>query len=101
MYKVEGSSTKATQFVLANSDLSIATEDGIIINIIEMDGWLRIMLEIGQYVSNPSTAIRNAAPLATEWNNRLLDFQGAWRLGGDNELMEKLLLMHEHGNSYK
>lgn len=100
MYKVEGLSRKAGQFTFQNSDLQLATKDGIFINIIEVDGWLRVMLEIGQYVSNPSVAIRNAASLAKTWNNRLLDFQGAWRAGGDNELMERLLTRFEHGESY-
>jgi len=101
MYKVEGLSKRAGQFIAQNLDLPLATEDGIIIQIIEVDGWLHVMLDIGQYVSNPSTAIRKAASLAAEWNNRLLDFQGAWYFGGDNELMERLLSMHEHGKSYK
>jgi hypothetical protein len=100
MYKVEGSSKKAWQFSAQNYDLQMATENGIIIQIIEVDGWLHVMLDIGQYVSNPSTAIRNAAKLATEWNNRLLKFQGAWSIGGDNQFMERLLSMHEHGKSY-
>jgi len=101
MYKAEGLSKKAGQFRAKNLELPLATEDGIIIQIIEVDGWLHIMLDIGQYVSNPSTAIRKAASLAAEWNSRLLDFQGAWYFGGDNELMERLLSLHEHGKSYK
>ncbi len=101
MYKVEGLSKKAGQFIARNSELPLATEDGIFIQIIEIDGWLHVMLDIGQYVSNPSTAIRKATGLALDWNNRLLAFQGAWHLGGDNELMERLLSMHKHGKSYK
>jgi hypothetical protein len=100
MYKVEESSKKAWQFFAQNWELPLATDDGIFIQIIEFDGWLHVMLDIGQYVSNPSTAIRKAASLATEWNNRLLDFQGAWSVGGDNQLMERLLSMHNHGKSY-
>jgi hypothetical protein len=101
MYKIEGLSTKARQFVFQNPDLQLVTDDGILIQIIDVDGWLHLMLDIGQYVSNPSTAIRKAAKLAAEWNKRLLDYQGAWTGGGDNELMERLLYRFEHGKSYK
>jgi len=55
--KITESSTLAGQFLGRNFDLPRATEDGILIRIIELDGWLRIMIEVGDYVANPSTAL--------------------------------------------
>jgi hypothetical protein len=99
MYKVEGISEKANQFVSQNIELPIALgEKGPVVHTVEIDNWLRIMIELREDTTNQQ--IRDIATLALEWQRRLLDFQGAWRGGGRNEALERLSYRQAHGNSY-
>ncbi len=98
--KVVYSSELANRFLSENTDLS-RDIDGIRIQVIEKDGRLSIMLELGVYLSNPTTAIRNTASLASQWLDRLLEFQGPWMGGGENDFLERISLMQEDGYSYK
>lgn len=96
--KVSGLSSKANSFEGENYELPIFSESGVRIRIIELDGHLRIMIEVGEKSTNRQ--IRDAIPLALEWRDRLLEWQGPWIKGGSNEFLERLLREHDRGISY-
>jgi len=97
--KADGLSKKANQFQTSNIKLPIALgEGGPVIRIVERDNRLRIMIEITEDTTNQQ--VRDIAQYALEWQRQLLDFQGAWRMGGVNEFMERLLYENKHGKSY-
>ena len=96
--KVTELSIKARMFESKYWDKSFATESGMLIRFVEIDGWLRVMLEIDERTTNQN--IREAAPLLLEWRDRLIDFQGAWNGGGENHFFERLSDMQKHGYSY-
>ncbi len=96
--KVTELSSKAGRFQSTYWDKPIATESGMLIRFVEIGGWLKVMLEIDERTTNQD--IRDAAPLLLEWRDRLIDFQGAWNGGGENNFFERLSYMQKHGYSY-
>lgn len=89
-------SVDANRFEGKNDDLPIAME-GVIFRVVKLENRLRIMVEVQENTTHEQ--LRNAIPLAIEWRNRLLDFQGP-SLAGVNGFLEILLLRHENGKSY-
>lgn len=59
--KVTGTSDKVSQFEAQNLDLLFADESKMLIRCIEIDGWIRVMLEIGEKTTNQD--IRDTAPM--------------------------------------
>jgi hypothetical protein len=100
-YKVQGLSDKAMQFMGQNDELvNLAYEKSrVFARSIDVDGWLRVVLEVGENTTNEQ--LRKAIPYALELRDRLLDFQGAWMSGGDNLFLEHLSDMQQYGKSYK
>jgi hypothetical protein len=99
-YKVEGLSNKAIRFMGENDDFlrEAFNKSRVFIHAIELDGRLKIMLEVDEDTTQEQ--IRRAAPYALKLRDRLFDFQGAWMLGGRNEFFERLSYLHEGGMIY-
>ena len=72
--KVTGWSQKVQEFMDKYSDIPDMSEKGILIHILDIDGNLRIAMDIGEEAR--SEALRETIPLALEWRNRLIDYQG-------------------------
>lgn len=100
-YLVQGLSTKALRFTGMNDDfLSDAFDKSpVFLHTIEIDGRLRIMIEVGE--DTRAEQIRKVVPYALKLRDKLLEFQGAWIMGGDNLLLEELSERQKHGTSYK
>ena len=99
--KVVGLSEKAVQFEGLNSGLAIAIgKTGPIIRVVELDNWLRIMIEVNEEATHEN--IRELIPYAISWRDRLLEYQGPWLRGGKNEFLERWSQYHAVGRySYK
>ncbi|MEX2030708.1 MAG: hypothetical protein WD906_07045 [Anaerolineales bacterium] len=99
--RVEGISEMAMQFQLSqeNYEVPFATKSGVLIRFVEMDRWIRVMIEVGE--DTTSQQLREAAPLALEWRQRLLKWQGPWMGGGDNPFLEQLDGRQQNGESYR
>lgn len=63
--------------------------DGIRIDVLEDDGRLRVVIDVGEDAT--TEALRAAIPLALDWRDRLLQWQGPWVYGGRTPAMEHLL----------
>jgi hypothetical protein len=98
--KVQGLSEKAMRFRLDEKYFNISTvsDSGVLIRFVEIDGWVRVMMEVGE--DTGSDALREAIPLALCWRDRLLEWQGPWMRGGDNPFLEELCLRQESGERY-
>lgn len=94
---IELFSKKVLRFKGANQELRI-TGEGFIIWVVEMDGWLRTMLDIQEDATYEN--LREAIPLVLQWRDRLMEWQGPWLQGGDNFLLFTLHQRHKHGESY-
>jgi hypothetical protein len=68
------------------------------VRVIELDGWLRVMIEVGEDATFES--LRKALPLSLRWRGQLLAYQGPWMRGGDNRLLQRLHEMQQSGESY-
>lgn len=60
-------------------------------------GWLEIVVALDESTTRKN--LLEAYPIINEWRNRLVEYQGPWTGGGDNELYERLSTMHP-GRSY-
>jgi len=74
--KIDGLSDKALEFQDQNTDLPIEFE-GVDINIVEVNGKLRLMLEIKDNAGIEK--IKNSWWLVKSWQDRLLKYQGPTR----------------------
>lgn len=97
--KVTGLSTKALQFEGSFGEQSFATESGVLIRFVEIDDWIHVMIDVGE--DTTSNDLKEAIPLAINWRNRLLEWQGPWLRGGRNRYLEILSQRHENGQSYR
>lgn len=88
--KIDGLSDKASRFEGANHSLTLQDSPGVMIRAVELDGWLRIMIELRDDTTHDQ--IRDAIPLALRWRDRLVEWQGHWTSGGDQGLLE---MMHQ------
>lgn len=95
--KVTELSNKAGRFITQNSNIPLC-ESEVLIRIIEIDNWLRVVIEVGENATHEN--LRKANTLALEWRDRLLDYQGPWFGGGTNYFKESLFRKHERGKSY-
>jgi len=66
--------------------------------VIELDGWLRVLIEVGEDATYES--LRRALPLSLRWRDQLLSYQGPWMRGGDNRLLQQLHEMQRKSVSY-
>lgn len=92
-------SQKAKEFGQTTHDLDPMSESGVVVWVVDSNGWLKIMLELDEDTTHQN--IRDAIPLALKWRNRLLEWQGPLLEGGDNWAMNSLHLSQERGASYK
>ena len=99
--RVASVSERAMQFQLSqeNYAVPIATEAGVLIRLVELDGWIRVMVEVGEDAT--SRDLRGAIPLALQWRDRLLRWQGPWMGGGDTPFLEQLSERQVRGESYR
>lgn len=89
------------QFQLSddNYEVPFATKSGVLMRFIELDRWIRVMIEVSE--DTTSQQLREAIPLALEWRQRLLMWQGPWMGGGDNPFLEQLNYRQKNGESYR
>ena len=74
-------------------------KDDVLIRVIDLDNRLIIMIEVDENVTHEK--IRNSIPLAIEWRNRLLEYQGPWINGGINYFLEYINSLHKQKVSYR
>ena len=86
------------QIVGIDYNLPLVSDDGVFVRLVEIDGWQRVMLELGEDTSHQ--ALRNAIPLALQWRERLFEAQGPWMDGGDTPFLEQLSRWNAAGASY-
>jgi hypothetical protein len=96
--KVTELSSKASRFEGTHFGTSSVTASGVQIHFVEIDGWLRVVIELSE--DSTSNELRDAIPLALSWRDRLLDWQGPWIKGGDNPFLEELSMRQEDGEAY-
>lgn len=92
--KIDGLSNKASRFEGANFELRQST-DGVLVHIVEMDNWLRVMIEVKDTTTHDQ--LRDVIPLALEWRDRLIEWQGHWTVGGNQGLLETMHQQHSFG----
>jgi hypothetical protein len=68
--------------------LPTVTAGGVRLRTVEVDGRLRIMIEVGEDATHRT--LREALPLALRWRDALLEDQGPWGGGGRNLLLIQL-----------
>ena len=96
--KVVGSSSKANRFLGRNSDLHIISESRVWIRVVEIDKRLHVLLDVGEDITHED--LRNAIPLALQWRDRLLEWQGPWMGGGANYFYYQLDHRQRTGATY-
>lgn len=84
-------------FAAQNDDLFLS-KNGVLIYLLKQDGRLHVMIEVGE--DSTARNIQSAIPLACEWRDRVMEYQGAWQGGGDNQFLEMLHYMNKGGVSY-
>lgn len=89
---------EALEFIASNSDLPIILPGVVIHFAHQLDGKLRMMLELGPATTQQN--LRDAWPSIQEWKKRLTSRQGAWAIGGSDEIYERLLREKNRGASY-
>jgi hypothetical protein len=70
-----------------------------LVSVVDDGAQLAIVLYVGE--DTTSEELRAAIPAALRWRDRLLETQGPWMGGGDNEFLESLHWRHEAGKSYR
>lgn len=89
---------KAKEFLGKTFFAPAVSDSGVLIRFVEIDNWLRVMIELGE--DTTSDDLRSAIPLALLWRDKLLESQGPWMRGGDNPFLEELSDRHKSGQSY-
>lgn len=97
--KIKDLSHKALRFSGENHSLPTVSESGVLIRIIELDDWLHVMIDVGE--DSTSRSLRETIPLAIEWRDRLLKWQGPWMRGGATPFLEELARLSPAKISYK
>jgi hypothetical protein len=69
------STERTRKFIAANPDLPNVI-GGTRIDVIEIDGWLRVVLEVGEWATDND--IRTASKHLIDWRDRLIQYQGLW-----------------------
>lgn len=92
--KDQSESENVRRFTLQHygPDLSLGTEDGVILHVLEDDGGrLRLMIEVDEQAT--TLKLRKAIELALRWRRRLTDYQGiaTW---GENGFLNSLKERH-------
>lgn len=96
--KVHDLSEKAGKFQGMNFHVPAVSDSGVLMRFVEIDDWLRVMIEIGE--DTTSDDLRGAISLALLWRDKLLEWQGPWMRGGDNPFLEELSDRQKSGQSY-
>ena len=87
--KITDRSDKVEEFDKKYPDLNVMSDSGVIIHVIEtIAGPLRIMIDVGEETT--SDDLRKAIPLALEWRDSLLEFQGRTGLYSDNSFLASI-----------
>lgn len=89
---------KAREFLGKTFFAPAVSDSGVLIRFVEIDNWLRVMIELGE--DTTSDDLRTAIPLALLWRDKLLKSQGPWMGGGENPFLEELSNRQESGQSY-
>lgn len=107
-YRMERYSKRASKFVVKNStsfappgqeaDRLPPVVSGVWLHIVEMDGELKVMMEVGEGTTHAN--LREAETYALMWRDRLIDQQGPWSGGGDTAFKEHLHILNKGGVSY-
>lgn len=100
--KVDGVSNLAFQFRFTGQNDNFLQDSyvksHVLLHTIEIDGWLKVMIEVGE--DTRAEQLRKAIPYALELRNKLLEFQGAWSVGGPNAFFESLCDLKDRGMTY-
>lgn len=100
--KIHHDSARALRFegsvLYGEHPLDLVSRHGVLIRPVESSGRICIMIEVGEDAT--SDDLRHSIPLAIAWRDRLLEYQGPWTGGGDNDYLEGLSRMQEWGRSY-
>lgn len=110
-YKITGYSSRATEFIMTNSDDRDPVESmadvkqiepllplhvsGVLIHIIEMDGRLRVMIDVDDDATHEN--LRSATTIALLWRERLLEWQGPRRISDQILYLERFHNRHGSG----
>jgi hypothetical protein len=86
------------QFIELNHDLDLVSDEGIWIRPLEVDGWIHLVVEVGEKTTRKNWA--DAWPLIRDWRERLKAFQGLWIGAGEGRLYEMLCWRHSR-ESYR
>jgi len=101
-YKVDGLSNLASRFRFTghNDDflLDAFVKSHILLQTIEIDGRLKVMIEIEE--DTTAEQLRKAIPYALDLRDKLIEFQGAWSFGGPNAFFERLCHLLDTGMTY-
>jgi len=71
---------------------------GVLFHVVEGSGKLRLMLEVLEDTTTPQ--LRDAIPVALEWRDRILSWQGPHTGGGGNQFLMSLDRDHKRGQTY-
>ena len=98
--KAKELSKKVLEFIFSdeNHEYPRLSDSGVLIKIFEVYDWLQVMISVGEDTTHD--ALREAIPLALEWRNRLLKWQGPRISGGEGEFFLRFNWYKEHGRSH-
>ena len=99
-YRVDGLSKLALRFRGQNDDslLEAFVQSHVFLHVIEIDGRLNIMIEVGE--DTKAEQLRKVIPYALDLRDKLIEFQGAWSFGGPNAFLEHLCDLKDSGITY-
>lgn len=102
-YKVDGPSKLASEFRFTGDNDEFLQDSfantHVFLHTIEVDGRLKVMIEVGE--DSRAVQLRKAIPYALQLREKLMEFQGAWSVSGDNAFFEYLSRLQEGGMTYK
>jgi hypothetical protein len=88
---------EVNRFEGQNQDL-VFTNTGALIHVAKLSGRITIFIEVREDTTR--NQLREAEKLALKWRKRLLEYQGPWISGGNNELYNRLDHMQKYGSTY-
>jgi hypothetical protein len=99
-YKVNGLSELGLRFRGQNDDflLEAFVKSHVFLHAIEIDGRLKIMIEVGE--DTRAEQLRKVIPYALELRDKSIEFQGAWSFGGPNAFFEYLCDLKDSEMTY-
>lgn len=77
-YQVQDLSIKASHCRLDHPDLPICADGGVLVHLIEVDGRLQVMIEVGENTTYDDLVSGGAVSLALKWRDAVRAWQGAY-----------------------